>query len=271
MKSFKMDRNTFKNASFLLAGSACLLMIAGELFSPNGVFPIRGIPLLNGLIVPLLCLWVGMMIRLIIGKPRWWLLFLVSVAMGASYIVCFFVQSTPYWLNDRFQWYGILLLGILLPWERLWENRDKCGIKSFALFLLSSLVFCALDLFQGRMEAIELPAPYEDLGALLGSVSKYVVPFALLLPVFFAAEFSFSNAGQWLGRQKWFRLLGGILAFISFFVALFNIVGTRDGLFMRCLMILLVQPIIVYLIVIICRIIRKLCKKQLTWKEVFAI
>ena len=248
-----------------------MLMIAGLLFTTHGALPIRGFYLLNGLVIPMLSFWVGMLVRFCAGKPKWWGLLIVSIAMIASFIVCLFVPSMPYWLNERFQWYGTLLLGILLPWEYLWEKRDNCGIKSIVLFLLSALAFCALDLVHDRMEVIKLPAPYEDLGILLCSVSKYISPFVLLLPVFFAAEFSFSDAGQWLGQQKWLRWIAGISTVVCFIVSLFNIIGTWDGLFMRCLIMLLVQPVTIYLIIVICKIIRKVCKKQLTWKEVFAI
>lgn len=266
-----MDKNNVTNASFVLAGGACLLMIAGQVFSPHEGLHIRGFYLLNRIVVPLLSLWVGMLIRFCAGKPKWWGIIIVSIAMIASYIVCLFVPSTPYWLSERFQWYGILLLGILLPWEYLWENRDKSGIKSIVLFLLSTLAFCALDLVHDRMEVIKLPAPYEDLGTLLCSVSKLIAPIVLLLPVFFAAEFSLSDPGQWLGRQKWFKWITVIAAIIFFIASLFNIFGTWGGLFMRCLMMLAVQPFTIYLIIVICRILRKLRKKDMTWKEVFKL
>lgn len=267
----QLDKHTIKSASFVLAGGACLLMIAGQLFSTHGAFPIRGFYLLNGLVIPVLCLWVGMLIRWKIGKPKWWATVIAGVAMIALFGARFFVQSTPYWLTDTFLWYGILLAGIMLPWEFLWENRDKNGIKPIVLLLLSTFAFCALDLVHDRMEVITLPTPYEDLGMLFRNVSNYAAPIAMLLPILFLAEFSFSKPGQWLGEQKWFRWIVAIASVICFIASIFNIGHTWGGLFMRCLTMILVQPVTVYLIIVICRIIRKLNKKGMTWKEVFAI
>jgi len=265
----QLDKQQVKNASFVLAGGACLLMIAGQLFSTHGAFPIRGFYLLNGLVIPALCLWVGMLIRWKVGKPKWWATVIAGVAMTALFGASFFVQSTPYWLTDTFLWYGILLAGIMLPWEFLWENRDKNGIKPIVLLLLSTFAFCALDLVHDRMEVITLPNPYEDLGMLFRNVSNYAAPIAMLLPIFFLAEFSFSKPGQWLGEQKWFRWIVAIASVICFIASIFNIGHTWGGLFMRCLTMILFQPVTVYLIIVICRIIRKLNKKEMTWKEVF--
>lgn len=265
------DKQTIKNASFVLAGGACLLIFAGQLFSPEGPLPIPGFHLLVDLAIPLLCLWTGMLIRFRTGKPKWWLLTIVALAMIALYYCSFREVQFLKWLYVRFQWYGLICLGFLLPWEYLYEIRDKDGIKSFVLCVISSLAYCALNLVNQRMTVVTLPAPYEDLGVLLKTVSQFITPLALLPPIYFASLFAFSAPGLWLGEKKWFRWIAGVGAIIVFLAMVFNLQLTWLSVLLWQLPMLLVQPVTIYLIVVIYRIIRKLGKKELTWKEVFAI
>ena len=212
-----------------------------------------------------------MLIRFRTGKPKWWQLTIVAVVMAALFYCSFREVQFLKWLYVRFQWYGLICLGFLLPWEYLYEFRDKDGIKSFVLCVISSLAYCALNLVNQRMTVVTLPAPYEDLGVLLKVVSQYITPLALLPSIYFASLFAFSTPGQWLGEKKWFRWIAGGVAVIVFLAFVFNLQLTWLSVLLWQLPMLLVQPVTIYLIVVIYRIIRKLGKKELTWKEVFAI
>lgn len=269
----QINKQTIKNASFVLAGGACLLMIAGHFFhSPYGLLPIKGFQFVASLAIPTLCFWVGMLIRYKVGKPKWWVIAIASALMVAAYGYSFYALSHLTWINIFYQWWGLMLLGFILPWDYLYEHRDPEGVKAGILLLISALAFGALDLVHERMTMVTLPSPVDDLGALLSAVTLYVVPFATILPVYFAAEFSFSKAGQWLGEKKWFRWLIGIAAAYTFLMTITGMMADPSwDVQMWQLTWLLVQPFTVYLIVVICRIIRKLGKKEMTWKEVFAI
>lgn len=268
----QITKQQIKNTSFVLAGGACLLMIAGHfLFSTVGLLPIKGFRFLAALAIPSLCFWAGMLVRHLCGKTKWWLLAIAGVLCGVSF---YFSRHTVNILNMsdiRFLWYFIFLAGFLLPWDYLNERRDKEGIKSFVLLVITALLYCAFELFWNRMYPSCMKPQYEDMAVLLMVVTTNMIPLAALLPVYFAAEFSLSNPAQWLGGQKWFRWIVGIAAVVSFIGSLSGLRLSFGIYDMYYWIQFLVQPVTIYLIIVICRIIRKLRKKEMTWKEVFAI
>ena len=269
-----MDKNTFKNASFVLAGGACLLMIAGHFFhSPDGALPIKGFRFVAALAIPTLCFWVGMLLRHLCGKVKWWALAVAAVLAGVSFYLSRHTVNNLGWSEIRFLWYFLMLAGFLLPQDYLYDRRDKEGIKSFVLLVITALFYGSFELYWGRVYPFCMKPQFEDMAVLLMVVTTNMIPLAALLPVFFAAEFSLSNPAQWLGGQKWFRWIVGIAAFICFCGSLSGVFA-HSPLFFFSLnrkIQFFVQPFTIYLIIVICRIIRKLWKKEMTWKEVFAI
>lgn len=268
-----MDRNITKNASFVLAGGACLLAIAGHYFnSPYGELPIKGFRFVAALAIPTLCFWVGMLIRQVCSRLKWWGAAIAAVLAAVSFYYSRHTVNNLSWSEIRALWYFLILAGFLLPWDYLYERRDKEGVKSFILLVITALFYGAFELYWNRVYPANMKPQYEDMATLLMVVTTNMIPLAALLPVFFAAEFSLSNPGQWLGRQKWFRWIVGIAAARCFFGAL---PGLRFDLSLsyftlnRWIM-LFVQPFTIYLIFVIRRIIR-LARKQMTWKEVFTI
>lgn len=268
-----MDKNLIKNASFVLAGGACLLAIAGHYFhSPYGMFPIKGVRFVAALTVPTLCFWVGMLIRQACGRLKWCGLTIAALLAGISFYYSRHTVNNLGWSEIRALWYFLILAGFLLPWEYLYERRDGEGVKSFVLLVITALFYGAFELYRNRVYPTSMKPQYEDMAVLLMVVTTNMIPLAALLPVFFAAEFSLSNPGQWLGGQKWFRWIVGIAAVSCFFGALS---GLRFDLSLSYYtlnrwIILFVQPFTIYLIVIVRRIIL-LARKQMTWKEVFII
>lgn len=268
----RIEKQTFKNASFVMAGGACLIGLIGHYLRIDGPLHVRGIQFVTSLVIPTLCFWVGMLIRYKVGKPRWWVLAIAAALMVAAYCYSFYALSHFTWVNIFYQWWGLVLLGFTLPWDYLYQHRDSDGVKSGILLLISALVFGALKLVNGRMMTVDMPSPVDDLGALLSSVSLYILPLATIIPVYFAAEFSFSKVSQWLGEKKWYRWIIGIAAVCSFLMTIAGMMFfPRWDVQMAQLTQLFVQPFSIYLIIVFCRIIRKFGKKEMTWKEVFAI
>lgn len=73
MMTLLKDRSKTVNASFTLAGAACLLYIACGLFCPEdygGYLHIKGFWYLSNLIAPMLCFWVGMLLRWKFEQPK---------------------------------------------------------------------------------------------------------------------------------------------------------------------------------------------------------
>lgn len=267
-----MDKTIIKNASFVLAGVACLLTITYHyFFSIIGILPIRGSRFLAALAMPTLCFWAGMLVRQISGKVKWWWLAIAAILAAISFYYSRHTVNNLSWGEIRFLWYFIFLAGFLLPWDYQYEHRDKEGIKSFILLVITALPYCAFELYWNRVSPYCMKPEYEDMATLLMVVTTNMIPLAALLPVFFAAEFSLSNPAQWLGEQKWFRWIVGIAAVFCFFGELPGLRFSFGAYDLPRWIRFFVQPFTIYLIIVICRILRKLRKKEMTWKEVFAI
>ncbi len=269
----EIGKQTFKNASFVMAGGACLIGLIGHYLCIDGPLHVRGAQFVISLVIPTFCFWVGMLIRYKVGKPKWWVLVIAGVAMLASLYFARHDVNILNWMEIRYFWYFIALLGFLMPWNYLYERRDKDGYVSAILLVITVFTYAAIELCWQRMGTSVMLPKYEDIATLLLVVTTNILPIAAIPPVFFAAIFSFSEAGQWLGEKKWFRGIVGTAAVVSFLGILPDL---RFDLTLNPFCItrwvqLFVQPVTIYLIIVICRIIRKLGKKEMTWKEVFAI
>lgn len=268
-----MESTIFRNATLFLVGCTCLFAISYHfIFSITGILPIRGSRFLVALVTPALCFWTGMLVRQVCGKVKWWWLAIAAVLAAVSFYYSRHTVNNLGWSEIRFLWYFLILAGFLLPQDYLYDRRDKEGIKSFMLLVITALFYGAFELYWGRVYPFCMKPQFEDMAVLLMVVTTNMLPLAALLPVYFAADFSLSNAAQWLGGQKWFRWIVGIAAFICF-------CGALSGLFVHSPLFFdsinrkiqfFVQPFTIYLIVVIYRILRKLRKKEMTWKKVFA-
>ena len=263
----QIDKLTFKNASFVMAGGVCLMGLIGYFLHIGGTLYVRGIQFVTSLVIPTLCFWVGMLIRFIISKSRKLVLCILGALMCVSYGYGICAMSHLGWIAIVYQWWGLILLGFILPWEYLYQHRDLDGIKSGIILLISALAYCAVDLVNERMRIVPIPSSVSDLGELLFSVTKIVLPFVTILTVYFAAEFSFSRAGQWLGSKKWFQVICWIAAVLLFAILILQFNRWNRLSMMWQITRILVQPVTVYLVFVIVRIIRKSGK----WKEVFTI
>ena len=252
------DRSRTVNASFTLAGAACLLYIACGLFCPEdygGYLHIKGFWYLSNLIAPMLCFWVGMLLRWKFEQPKEWLVAAIAIAAAVEYGIYVWLQiSNPLSLNANHLRIAVLLTGFVLPWKDLSRTADPDGWKSLVLCLLSTLVFCVVN----YASALTNQAGY---AAQMKIAVDVAWPVALLLPIWFAAEFALSKAGQWLGSQKWYRWMSGFAAvwyFIGATVSVvdsFSLPGPWDYILWPWI-IFLVQPVTVYLLHLLADVIR---------------
>ena len=267
----QINKQTFKNASFVMAGGACLIGLIGHYLRIDGPLHVRGIQFVTSLVIPTLCFWVGMLIRYKVGKPKWWVLAIAGVAMLASLFFSRHDVNIFHWMRIRLFWYFIALLGFLMPWNYICERRDKDGYVSAILLVITVFTYGAIELCWQRMGTSIMLPTYEDIATLLLVVMTNILPIAAIPPVFFAAMFSFSDAGQWLGSKKWFQWIVGIVAVICFLMQLERPLIPFSMVRLPNWIIVLVQPVTIYLIIVLCRIIRKLNKKGMSWKEIFSL
>ena len=273
---------TLRNASVVLAGGACLIPVLTRVFSPfYDLMPVRGAWNANLLVAPMLSLWCGMLLHYRFGgKARIW----VRVFAAAIAAVMFYFSRHSVNAPGTYGAAAYLLLsfflGLALPWDHIRENGDHVGAKSAVLLIMTVLSYTALQVVWQRLIIGPVMVPEcDDMRQFLLILTTNILPLAMIPPLVMAVEFSFSKAGQWLGSHKWFLWLTVIPALYCFLAAWFR----RPNCFHLAvyswdterLIRLLIEPISVYLMIVIWRLAVKLVKgskqNSLSWKDVFSI
>lgn len=269
---------SLRNASVLLAGGACLVPILARVFYPYSWLPIRGAWLASLLVIPLLCFWCGMLLHYRVGgKARVWLQAAAGLVAAYMFYLSRHTVNAPSMSEIASTYLFAFFLGIALPWDHLRENGDHIGAKSAVLCVLTALSYTALYVVWQRLDCKMQPR-FADMEQFLLVLTTNMLPLAMVPPLLFATEFSFSKAGQWFGSRKWFLWLAVPAALYCFLGAWFHRPwGVALDLSWETarLIRLLVQPITVYLMIVIGRLVVKLCKgaKQdcPSWKDIFTI
>lgn len=273
----KVLNSDFKNASVVLTGGVGLLMIVGGLIRQAAPFeemsPVPGLSFLMGLGWPVLCIWVGMLLRQWFRSPRWWVQALVA---GAA-VFCLYEarHSLTWWDTDPYQYMMCIGVGYLVPNGLVAAASGRKGWEYLMLLLAAAFCYTAVSVVSGRLQwhPWAFGPEHEDIKRLAQWLLLNCEPLLVLQAGYFAVMFSFSRSGQWLGSRAVARGITAALLFLMFFASLGALWGLWLGnsAFGAYFLHSLVQPGAFYLIIVICRIIRKLGKKELTWKEVFAI
>ena len=269
---------SLRNASVLLAGGACLVPILTRIFSPYGWLPVRGAWLASMLVIPLLCFWCGMLLHYRVGgKSRIWLQAAAGLAAAYMFYLARHTVNAPSLSEIASTYLFAFFLGVLLPWDHLRENGDHAGAKSAVLCVLTALTYAALYVVWQRLDCKMQPR-FADMEQFLLVLTTNMLPLAMVPPLLFAVEFSFSKAGQWLGSRKWFMWLAVPAALYCFLGAWFHRPwGIALDLSWETarLIRLLIQPITVYLMIVIWRVAAKLFKgsrqEYPSWKDVFKV
>ena len=269
---------SLRNASVLLAGGACLVPVLARIFSPYGWLPVRGAWLASMLVIPLLCFWCGLLLHYRVGGKAWvWLQAVAGLVAAFMFYLSRHTVNAPSLSEMASTYLFAFFLGIALPWDHLRENGDHVGAKSAVLCVLTALSYTALYVVWQRLDCKMQPR-FADMEQFLLVLTTNMLPLAMVPPLLFATEFSFSKAGQWLGSRKWFMWLAVPAALYCFLGAWFHRPwGIALDLSWETarLIRLLVQPITVYLMIVIGRVAAKLFKGSRqdcpSWKDVFKV
>lgn len=268
--------SSIRNASVLLAGGACLVPVLARVFSPYGWLPVRGAWLASMLVIPLLCFWCGMLLHYRVGgKARVWLQAVAGLVAAYMFYLSRHTINAPYASEIASTYLFAFFLGVVLPWDPLRENGDHAGAKSAVLFVLTALTYTAIYVVWHRLIIGPVMVPEcEDMRQFLLVLMTNMLPLAMVPPLLFTTEFAFSKAGQWLGSRKWFMWLAVPAALYCFLGAWFHRPwGIALDLSWETarLIRLLVQPISVYFVVVLVRIVKGLAKGGPVWKDVLKI
>lgn len=248
MDTLIITEERLKNATFVLAGAACLLFIVSLLHS-DGFIPIRGIWTLIPLALPLLGLWSGLFLRYVFGTPKWW----VRIIVASAAVLVLITLTT-----SRFSFYShtlrtllFSLLGFVIPFEK--DQHWEPSLRIAILLLLSVLAYAICEFAFDRTNAAYMAEGYQDMKEMMSNVLKIGIWAPTFLAVWFSAEFSFSEAGQWLGSRKWFRWIS-VIAMVFVFIYRFGELFVWGLEWWRVLDLLL-QPVTVYLGIVVYRLV----------------
>lgn len=252
-------RKRYVNASVLLAGGACLAMVINHLVNVASLYEsvLPGWSFLCGLCTPVLCLWVGLLLRIRFRNPRWWVRVLVLL------VVLFFLYRFRHFLNYWFWWksnpnlyLAMLGIGYLVPQEMLEDAGKRKGWEYLVLLLLSVFCYAAVAVVNSRLHYMTQMPELQEMELLMERLTNDVEPLLVLLTGYFAVMFSFSRLGQLIGGKAWFRGLVIVPAVYTFLATLGNL-AIHSWRWDYYLIPLLVNPVTVYMVVLAVRLARR--------------
>ena len=248
------ERTKLISTSFILAGAACaLILLSLYHYHFSDGLPVKGIWTVFSLSWPLLGFWFGMVMRHLAGKPRWWIL-AIAAAASALVFAGLVTDQVLYFHTHTLRAVLFALLGFIIP-PGAYSSSDNSW-KNGILLLLSLFAYATCEFALQRLHVGQMGDEY---AAMQVQVSKvlYFGSYALeLLTVWLFAEFSFSGAGQWLGSKRWFRWIAALLVvtvFISTLVYVFD-----GGLKWWYLVDIIIQPVTIYVGIVIYRLVFKI-------------
>lgn len=276
-----MDNNTtYKNASVILAGMACLIVVIRFIVERITVWlPYEdSVTVWNWmgayrLATPILFAWIGILLRKRFPSPKALVKGLLLAIIPASYIMWTILHRNGIYFfgdGDRCEWLYSAILGFLIPRERLEIAFRRGGWIELTLFFAA--VFCFVGISR-----VEDHFGVENYQMLRGEWTRFFcramrfIPLAMSL--FFLTEFSFSRTGQVIGSRRGVGKTVMVLAVLSFLYTLLWYLTRRFYYVDYLYKIGKVQsqPVAIYLICVIVRVLQSLRGKgRGFWKDIIS-
>lgn len=255
---------SFKNASYLMAGGACMVMLIGHIFNSASSLSepiVPGFRHLTGLCIPVLCFWFGMAVRALSKAPlRWAQILLPFLSVFCLYK--FHHELYAAWRSVAYLYVALICIGYLVPRKVLFEAHRRKGWEYLALLLLAASCYAAVSVVRFRLEWLTgsyIPE-HQDMLRLMLTLMRDIGPLLVILVLYFVIMFSCSRFGQWLGERSWFRGIVLVGAVFQFIVSISNLIIRTSW---ADFIIILVQPVTVGLAVLLARGLKKLRKTTL--------
>ena len=253
-------KEKYLNASFLLAGAACLAMVVNHLgYAFADGFLISALPgwrFLTSLSAPLLAGWVGLLLRYRYPNPRKRGYAVITVGILALFCLCLhFLRVGSLRATSPCILLAMTGLGYLIPPAWLEEAGKRKGAEYIVLLPLAVFCYTASSVVSERIGVGALPPEFHEMEWLMTGLMHLVEPFLLLIVFYFSVMFSFSAYGLHLGETNWLRGLAIGAAAYTFLQSLANL---RWGFFTHwTFLLLLIQPVTVWLVILLRRVIRR--------------
>ena len=265
----KSSKELNTNAAVIIGGAICTVLMANNIigrmsdWDQPSVFP--GFRIMCGLCFPILYFWVGTLLRSWIKDPKWW--FKILIAGASIYSMYFYRHYAENWGYADALYLSMAGIGYLIPPKILYSSSQNKGWLSLMMILLS--VFCYTALTTVIPE-------HPDMELMMETILVNAEPLMVIITTYFVAQFAFSEVGQKLGSLVWFRRIVAVPCIYVFLGYLSRLLTTRmfffaiSYVYYSPLMWLIVQPITIYLVVFLYRLIKERRKKKeerISWKE----
>ena len=274
-------KQQYINASVIICGAVCLVrVIAHDLFQSSdwndSVVP--GVYSMVGLCYPVLFAWVGLLLRQWLPIPKWWIKLLIT-ALCAYCLIRYCDWNAEHWYAAHLY---IVMAGVgylISPADLSLENQ-KTGWGSLSLGLFSVFSFTAVAVIKQRLLWGDLIPEHTDMEQLLEALARVTEPLLCIISAWFILHFSFSSIAQKISAKKWVLIISGAACVLSLYIALrfcLSFIPRGDVMmawvYYNPLLMLAVQPVNVYLYIVIYRKLfrRNENNEKLSWKEAFTI
>lgn len=271
-----MNNETYKNASVVLTGIANLIVLVLILFSiskdsilSKDVYyeVVKWLSPVYTLTAPILCAWVGVLLRWRFPNPSRWKKWLLVTIIPATYLLWTFLHpngvlfwSTGYRCTCL---YAGIIGFLVIP------KHFKLDTKwSLMLFLASIFLYIGVSRVVDHFSVSNWQMINNEWTCLFRRLMTFI---PLAMSIIFLIAFSFSPDGQAIGRCRGLGITAQILAGIGMISYLASVIDPTFPYYIKLLDIyrLLVQPVIVYLIVVFCRILRNGFKSPGLMQDIF--
>lgn len=278
----KTNKELYTNASIIIGGAVCSALMANHIigrmsdWNEPSVFP--GFGIMCGLCFPILYFWVGTLLRTCVKDPKWWLQILIA---GASiYGLYFYRHYAENWGYADALYLSMAGMGFLIPPKTLLSSSQNRGWISLAMILLSLFCYTALTTAKDRLLWGPIIPEHPDMELMMETILVNAEPLMIIISIYFVAQFAFSEVGQKLGSLVWFRgiiAIPCVYAFLGYLGRLFTMrmfFFANHWVYYSPIMWFIVQPVTIYLVVFISRLIKERRKKKEdreSWKKLAKI
>lgn len=274
----RTSKELYTNASIIIGGAVCLVLMANNIigrmsdWNEPSVFP--GFRIMCGLCFPILYFWIGTLLRNWIKDPKWW--FQILIAGASIYGMYFYRHYAENWGYADALYLSMAGIGFLIPPKILLSSSQNRGWLSLVMILLSSFCYTALTTVKDRLLWGPIIPEHPDMELMMETILVNAEPLMVIVATYFVAQFAFSEVGQKLGSLVWFRRIVAVPCIYVFLGYFSRLLTTRmfffaiSYVYYSPLMWLIVQPITIYLVVFLYRLIKERRKKKeerVGWKE----
>lgn len=274
----KSSKELNTNAAVIIGGAICSVLMANNIigrmsdWNQPSVFP--GFRIMCGLCFPILYFWVGTLLRSWIKDPKWW--FKILIAGASIYSMYVYRHYAENWGYADALYLSMAGIGYLIPPKVLYSSSQNKGGLSLMMILLSAFCYTALTTVKDRLLWGPVIPEHPDMELMMETILVNAEPLMVIITTYFVAQFAFSEVGQKLGSLVWFRRIVAVPCIYVFLGYLSRLLTTRmfffaiSYVYYSPLMWLIVQPITIYLVVFLYRLIKERRKKKeerVSWKE----